>query len=188
MSSESASSKTWTFGPADGDLTLHTGVTGRASKMGHRLTLGMTEWQLAVDWSDDVPTGVTLSTELASLQVRKGEGGLTPLSGPEKAVVKSNALKVFDAKKFPRAEFRSTDVTVTDDGFRLAGTLSLHGTEHPVTVEVATDGEAGAQRLTGRAEVRHSDFGLKPFSMAMGSLKVADPVAVECTVTRGRND
>ena len=42
-------------------------------------------------------------------------------AAPEKAVVKSNALKVFDAKKFPRAEFRSTDVTVTVQTSMLPG-------------------------------------------------------------------
>lgn len=181
------SSETWNLGPAEGELTVRTGVAGRASKMGHRLTIDFTEWSLEIDWVDDSPTGVTLTVDLPSLQVRKGEGGLTPLSGPEKSVVRSNALKVFDAKKYPQARFRSTDITATDTGYQLAGTLELHGTDGPVTVEVAAERHDERWQLSGSVEIRHSDFGLKPFSMAMGTLKVADPVTVECVVTRADN-
>lgn len=41
---------TWSLGPSDGDLRIHTGVAGPAAKMGHRLTIGVTSWRARVVW------------------------------------------------------------------------------------------------------------------------------------------
>jgi hypothetical protein len=42
--------------------------------------------------------------------VVKGDGGVTPLSGPEKSVARFNALKSLDAKKFPQIRFTTDDI------------------------------------------------------------------------------
>lgn len=181
------SNESWRIGPENGALTILTGVGGRAAKMGHRLTIDLTSWSAQADWVDGAPVSASLTAEVDSLQVRKGEGGVTPLSGPEKGVVRSNALKVFDAKKYPSIEFSSQDVTAIDGGYRAAGTLRIHGAERPVTVEVSVADDVGQWRLESRTSLRQSDFGLKPFSLMMGTLKVADEVTVECSATLAKN-
>ena len=105
------STDTWKLGPDDGTLTIRTGVGGRAARMGHRLTIAMNSWQIDVDWADGAPARVALGVDVDSLTVVTGEGGVTPLSGPEKVVVRSNALKVLDAGKFPRIEYVAEEVT-----------------------------------------------------------------------------
>ena len=84
----------WRFDGSEGQLLVHTGVTGRAAKMGHRLTIAMDTWRATVKWTDGEPADVELTVAVDSLQVVRGEGGVTPLSGPEKALARSNALKV----------------------------------------------------------------------------------------------
>ncbi|EUA68518.1 hypothetical protein I541_5563 [Mycobacteroides abscessus] len=74
----------WTLGPENGTLTLHTGVTGAAARMGHRLTIVMDAWTISVDGPDDQPSAVSLVVDVDSLRVESGEGGLTPLTGPRK--------------------------------------------------------------------------------------------------------
>jgi hypothetical protein len=39
----------WSLNASDGELIVRTGVTGRAAKMGHRLTIAMTSWQLSCE-------------------------------------------------------------------------------------------------------------------------------------------
>jgi polyisoprenoid-binding protein YceI len=97
----------WEFGAADGDLTLHTGVAGRAARMGHRLTIAMTRWQASVSSVAGQPDSATLVVEVDSLEVLKGEGGVKGLSGPEKTLVRSNALKSLSANKFPEIRFNA---------------------------------------------------------------------------------
>jgi hypothetical protein len=40
---------------SDGTLTLLTGVTGAASRMGHRLTIAVESWRIEVEEADGQP-------------------------------------------------------------------------------------------------------------------------------------
>lgn len=173
----------WTLDAADGDLLLHTGVTGSAARMGHRLTIAMRSWRATVDWDAEQPAAVEVTVELDSLDVLAGEGGMTPLAGPEKALVRSNALKTLQAKRFPRATFRSSSIEWGTDSWRLTGTLDLGGRSSEQTVDVDVVRDDAGWHLSGAAVVRHSDHGIKPYSMLMGAMKVADEVRVTLTAT-----
>lgn len=166
-----------TVGPAQGDLLLHTGVEGRAARLGHRLTLAFTDWQCTAEVVDDVPTEVVLDIAMSSLEVRRGEGGLTPLGPLEKRQVRSNALKTLDAKRYPGARWSSTGATETGAGFLLEGMLDLHGQQHPCPVRL----DVAGGRAHGTAEVLQTAWGVTPYSQALGSLRVTDAVAVTVT-------
>ncbi|MDH6195735.1 polyisoprenoid-binding protein YceI [Mycobacterium frederiksbergense] len=175
------------LGPESGELLIRTGITGTAARMGHRLTIAMRSWRATVDWDGDEPTGVEVTVELDSLEVLRGEGGMTPLSGPEKALVRTNALKTLRAKRFPQATFRSTSMEHDADSVRLPGTLDLNGRTADQTVDVRIEDAGDSWRISGRAQVRHSDFGIKQYSMLMGAMKVADEVEVTLSATLPRN-
>lgn len=172
-----------TLDASDGELLLHTDVAGRAAKLGHRLTVAMKSWQAAVSWSGDQPSAVRLTAEVDSFQVLSAEGGLTPLSGPEKALVRSNALKCLASQRYPQIYFQTTEIISTDDGYRLDGLLDIHGQARQQVVDVRIDDLDGSWRLDCESVVRQTEYGVKPFSMLMGSMKVADDVAVSLTVT-----
>ncbi|MFV9634459.1 YceI family protein [Mycobacterium neumannii] len=176
--------QTWNLDQSDGELRIRTGVEGRAAKMGHRLTIAVNSWHAAVEWSDGEPSGVTLAAEVDSLEVLSGEGGVTPLTGPEKALARSNALKVLNAKRFPRIEFETSDIEKTGNGYRLTGTLQINGKTREQAVDLTVQEVDDVWRMSCEATVRHSDFGLKPYSMLMGSMKVADAVTVAFTAKR----
>ncbi|MGV9800917.1 YceI family protein [Mycobacterium sp. NPDC003449] len=171
----------WTLGTESGDLLLHTGVAGSAARMGHRLTIACASWRAVVNWDGAQPSAVEVTVDLESLQVLSGEGGLTPLSGAEKTLARSNAVKTLRANKFPQARFRCDEIGRDGEGYRLTGTLELAGRTGAQTVLVAADGPG---RIAGEARVRHSDFGIRPYSMMMGAMKVADEVRVSLSVTR----
>lgn len=176
----------WSLTPADGELHILTGVDGRAAKMGHRLTIGMTSWQASVQWAGDDATSAELTIDVDSISVLSGEGGLTPLTGAEKGVCRSNALKSLDAKKFPQIRFTSTAIAKTADGYRLDGTLEIHGTSHPQSVDLNVADAGDTLELSARVPVKQTDFGVKPFSLMMGALKVADEVTIAFTAKRAK--
>ncbi len=146
--------------------------------MGHRLTIAVTSWTATVEWSGDAPTVVSLVAEVGSLEVVHGEGGLTPLIGPEKIVAKANALKSFDADRYPRIRFRSEDVTAVDSGFRLAGTVEIHGVSREVAVDVVATDLGDRWRIESETVVRQSDYKITPYSQMFGAMKVVDDVKV----------
>ncbi len=169
---------TWKLEPADGELTVLTGVAGPAAKMGHRLTIAMQSWHATVDWRGKAPGAVLLEVDVDSLQVLQGEGGVTPLSGPEKGIVRANALKSLDAKKFPKIRFTADDIAKTAGGYRLTGTVEIHGTSRPQVVDLAVGEDGGDWVMSAEVPVTQSDFKVKPYSLLMGTMKVADEVTV----------
>jgi polyisoprenoid-binding protein YceI len=161
----------------DAVLEIRTGVTGKAASVGHRLTIVVKRWEATVGREGDRPTDLALTADVDSLDVVHGEGGITPLLGPEKIVARSNALKTLDAKRFPCIVFRSDTIEATDSGYRLAGSLEIHGVtrDHTVDVTVTDDGH---RRVSMESVVRQSDFGVKPYSQMLGAMKVVDEVTV----------
>lgn len=173
----------WNLGPDSGELLLRTGVTGSASRMGHRLTIAMRSWHATVEWDGEEPAAVEVTVDLDSLDVLRGEGGMTPLSGAEKVLIRSNALKTLRAKRFPLAIFRSTEIVHEADTYRIVGTLEISGDNAHQAVDVRVDADGDSWRISGQANVRHSDFGIKQYSMLMGAMKVADEVRVTFAAT-----
>jgi polyisoprenoid-binding protein YceI len=166
---------------AEGELQILTGVAGPAAKMGHRLTIAMASWRADVQWRGKQPVAVELVVDVESLQVIKGEGGVTPLSGPEKGVVRSNALKALDVKKYPQITFTAEGITKTAPGYRLDGTVQIHGTSRPQTVDLAVEESGDVWVMSASVPVLQTQFGVKPYSLFVGSLKVADEVNLRFT-------
>ncbi len=170
----------WTVGPDDGDLVLTTDKTGPAARTGHRLTIGFTDWTGTVTVDDTpAPQEVSVRIVLDSLEVRSGEGGLTPMTGAERAMARSNALKSLKASKFPEITFTASTITPTAGGYRLDGELTVAGTTVPHIVEVQVADSGAGWDLRADTTVSHKAVGLKPYTLAMGALKVADEVGVQ---------
>ncbi|WP_328811002.1 YceI family protein [Rhodococcus sp. NBC_00294] len=167
-----------TLTAADGTLNVHTGVTGRASKMGHRLTIAFRDWSVTVDESDGAPTAVTVRVRVDSMEVVSGEGGVTPMFGPEKMLARSNALGTLDALDHPEIRYDATTVESTKDGYRLDGTLTIHGVTREHTVDLSVSTSDGTTHVAFDAVVTQTDFGVKPYSQLLGSMKVVDDVDV----------
>lgn len=176
----------WHFTQSDGELLLHTDVTGRAKRFGHRLTISMTTWQAAVAWRGTAPASVIATIEISGLEVVSGAGGMKALSGPEKALARSNALASLDAEQFPVITFECPAPSRTETGYDLPGALTIHGVTRPHQVEMSVTEQQDQWLLAFESRLRQSDFGVKPFSLMMGSLAVADQVGVAFTAIRAR--
>ena len=118
------------IGPATGTLTLHTGVEGKAAKMGHALTIGLSDWAVEVTLEQGAPTSVTLRAGLASFEVQRGEGGVKPLSDKDKRTIRDSALNSLSADKHPDVTFASTAVQPRDGGWSIDGQLTVAAQAH----------------------------------------------------------
>lgn len=182
------SAPVWNLDASDGRLLVTTGVTGRAAKLGHRLTIAMNGWYAEVRWAGGEPVGMQLNVEVSSLEVLRGEGGVKGLSAPEKALARSNALGVFDADRYPEIRFTGDDIEKTDGGYRISGALEIHGTAREHVIDLRAEDRGDTWRMSCETEVRHSEFGLTPYSMFLGSMKVGDAVTVSFTAERRKDN
>jgi polyisoprenoid-binding protein YceI len=178
----------WTLDPADGELRLRTGVKGRAARMGHRLTIAMTRWQATVRWAGADPVAAELAVEADSFEVVSGQGGLKGLSGPEKALVRSNALGSLDAGRFSEIRFTADVIERTEEGFRLTGMLQIRGKQKQHVIDLHTEDLGDAWRISAESTVRQSEYGIKPYSLLMGSVQVADDVTLSFTAVHAKDD
>jgi polyisoprenoid-binding protein YceI len=178
----------WRIEPSDGELLVRTGVAGRAARMGHRLTIAMTRWHATVQWNGADPVTVELTVETDSLEVLRGDGGVKGLSGPEKAVIRSNALKSLQASRFPEISFAADVIDKTAEGYRLTGRLRIKGEAREHVLDLSTEDLGDAWRISVESGVRQSDYGIKPYSILMGSVRVADDVMVSFTAVHAKDD
>jgi polyisoprenoid-binding protein YceI len=167
---------THTFGPHNAELLVNTRRTGAAAKAGHDLVIEVTSWNATLDLAEGPSqTSIALTADGASLRVRDGSGGIQSLGDDDKVSIQQSIDD--DVLKRSAIEFRSNAVHRSADGdhMRVQGELELRGKTAPIEFElaVAEDG-----RLTGSATVKQTDWGIKPYSILFGTLKVADDVEV----------
>lgn len=166
------------IGPDSGTLTLHTGVEGKAARMGHALTIGLTDWSATVTHDGGRPTAVSFRAGLASFAVLEGNGGVKPLSDKDRRTIRDSALESLSAAKHPDVTLDGTEVVARDGGWTVVGTLTVAGAARPVRADVAVTETAGTLALSLAVPVVQSAHGVKPYSAMMGTLKVADVVEV----------
>jgi hypothetical protein len=155
------------LGPENGTLTVRTGKAGAASKAGHNLEIEVTRWSATLD-----DNAAELTADATSMRVISGSGGISPLGDEEKAGI-AQTIDEEVLKGTPIA-FRSSSVTRDGDRIDVAGELELSGTTHPLTFALTDDGG----HITGSAQVKQTDWGMKPYSALFGTLKVADVVEI----------
>ncbi|MDP9404255.1 MAG: YceI family protein [Actinomycetota bacterium] len=174
-------SGTHTIGPQEGSLTVHTFRAGMGAKIGHDLVLEAKKWNGTVNIDADNPaaSSVEVTVDLNSLEIVNATGGVKPLSDKDRADIAKNIEKTLDTGKHPNVTFKSTSVTGSAPTVSVTGDLTIKGTTRPATLDVTADGN----RVTGKASVVQTEFGIKPFSAMMGALKVRDDINLEFTCT-----
>ena len=117
---------------------------------------------------------VTLSIPVTSL--KSGKGGLD-----------KNAYKAMNAEKHPTISFRLTSYTAEPNAgaiaARVGGMLTVNGVERPVTLEATLTGEPGALQAVGTTKFKMTDFGIKPVTALMGTIRTGDEVTIKFDLT-----
>jgi polyisoprenoid-binding protein YceI len=176
---------TFQLGPEAGRVLIKTGRSGLAARAGHDLTIEITRWSARVEAPGGAASAqITAELDLGSLAVREGTGGAKPLSDKDRRDILNTAGKILGGGT---ASFASTQVTPSDSGGVIEGTLTLNGRSQPVRLEVASP---APDRYRGTATVRQTDFGITPYSGFFGALKLRDEVGAEFDVDleRGKRD
>jgi hypothetical protein len=151
------------LGPDNGRLLVKTRKGGVAAKAGHNLTMQVDDWQGSLD-----DGSVELTANGHSFRVIEATGGAFELGDEEKAAIPETVRE--EVLPDGAIEFHSTSV----DGAQVRGDLTIAGTTRPVAFDLSNTGG----RVTGRAVVKQTDFGMKPYTALFGTLKVADEVEV----------
>jgi polyisoprenoid-binding protein YceI len=94
------------------------------------------------------------------------------LGDDDKADIRKTIDK--DVLKTKDVTFTSSSVESAGDGLKVSGDLEMGGKSKPVSFDLSESGGT----LTGSADIKQSDWGIKPYSALFGALKVNDEVKV----------
>ncbi|HEV2057964.1 MAG TPA: YceI family protein [Solirubrobacteraceae bacterium] len=161
---------TYKLGPHNASLHVETGRNGAAAKAGHDLIIDVKSWEATLEVGDD--SSLQLSADPTSLHVREGKGGMQALKEDDKEDIRKTIDK--DVLKKKTITFRSTSVEPAGESLKVSGDLEMGGKSNPVSLDLDESGGT----LSGRAAVKQSDWGMKPYSALFGALKVNDEVKV----------
>jgi polyisoprenoid-binding protein YceI len=165
-------------GPQSGRLLVKTARTGLGAKAGHDLTIEVTRWHgnVLIDAGSPAGSSVTVEADVGSFEVREGTGGVKPLTDADRADIKNTLRgKILNTRQHPAITFVSTQVSGTQESFRIDGDLTIVGVTKPVTIE----GQLTAGHAHGSSVIVQSRWGIRPYSAFLGALKLRDEVEVQ---------
>jgi hypothetical protein len=174
------------LGPENASLRIETKRSGAAAKAGHDLVIEVGSWRGTLQIGEDPgQNSLVLSADSGSMEVIEGTGGIMALTDEDKVEIKRTLED--EVLQPGQVEFKSTQVTPTDDSQRMevTGELTMNGNVHELNFELEL-GPEGA--VSARATVKQSDWGIEPYSGLFGTLKVRDEVEAvgEASLPSGR--
>jgi polyisoprenoid-binding protein YceI len=99
----------------------------------------------------------------------------SPAKGKIKEIRDVAVNELMDAKNYPELRFVSKSVRKTGEGYEVQGNLTIRGQTKPVTVQVERrDGGV----FEGKAQIKHTDYGLKQQTAALGAVGTKDEMDV----------
>lgn len=151
---------------------------GALSALAHDLELRVRKFTIEVA----ADLAVTATFDATSLEVmhavRDGQPRDALSDGDKRKIEKNLAEDVLDSRRYPEIRFRSTSVAPAGDGYAIAGELVLHGKTR--TIE-ATSRKTERGQLV-EITLHQPDYGIKPFSAMLGTLKIKPDVRVRVTL------
>lgn len=154
-------------------ITIHVSKSGLFSGFAHNHIVVAPIAQVNIN-----PGNMTAEITVITKEMRVTD---PEVSDKDRAEIQSTMLgpKVLDQNKYPEIHFSSSRIEpTTAQHYRVTGTLELHGAKREITLEVTGNPE----HYHGAAKLKQSDFGIKPISLAGGSVKVKDELDLEFDV------
>lgn len=109
---------------------------------------------------------------------------VTDAATQQKVAVNMHGAQVLDVQNFPEATFviQSAQRITFDDPskalYELQGELNLHGVKRPLHFRAQGEIADGMILLRGNFPLLQTDFGIKPYTAALGAVGVADRLHV----------
>lgn len=179
-------SRTYTIVPGESSFWVFVPKTGLLSGLAHDHEIGVKSFsgKIVVPESGTGGGSLELNVDAASLEVLDKK----PSEADKKKIYNSMHNEVLESAKHPKITFKSVSVddlksTGGDSyGFALSGDLTLHGVTKRITVPVSLTINAKELRAVGKYTLRQTDFGIKPYSAAGGTIKVKNEITVHFNI------
>lgn len=172
---------TYTIVTSESSFWVYVEKAGLLSGLAHNHEIGVKSFSGRVTVPEAGASGGSLELDVnaQSLTVLDKK----PSEEDKKKIYNSMHSEVLESAKYQKINFKSvsvSDLKKTGDGysFTLNGDLTLHGVTKRIAVPVSATITPQQLRAIGKYTLRQSDFGIKPYSAAGGTVKVKNEVVV----------
>jgi len=165
---------------------------GTMARLGHNHVIASHQVSGSVFVTDDpLQTRFDISIPVNELTIdepamRETAGADFPPGVPQSARdgTRKNLLSepLLDGEKYPAIRLRAIDVVAAGEGFDVGVEIMIKDQVRSVRVPLTLARKEGALVARGEFPLKQSELGLKPFSVAMGSLIVLDEMHIHFEV------
>lgn len=184
-----ANVQVWRIAPAESSLRILVYRGGTMARLGHNHVISSADIQGQL-WRGPTleSSGFEITVPVNTLIVddnaaRAEEGDDFPLNVSEdaKAGTKANMLRpsLLDGEHFPEISLRATRITGSVASPEVMASMRIKDQTREIRLPVTLSEAHGALAVQGSLEIRQSDFGITPLSLAMGALTVQDTVKIK---------
>jgi polyisoprenoid-binding protein YceI len=178
--------RTYTIVPSESNFWVFVGKSGLFSALAHDHEIGVKSFSGRVVVPETGTSGGSLEmgVDAPSLVVLDKK----PSEEDKKKIFDSMHNEVLESAKYQKITFKSVtvgDVKQTGNdaySFVVNGDLTLHGVTKRIAVPVAATITPQQLRATGKYTLKQTDFGIKPYSAAGGTIKVKNEVVVNFSI------
>jgi len=178
--------RTYTIVPSESSFWVFVGKSGLFSALAHDHEIGVKSFSGRVVVPAAGASGGSLDMEVdaPSLVVLDKK----PSEEDKKKIFNSMHNEVLESAKYQKITFKSVSVSdVKQTGndaysFVVNGDLTLRGVTKRIAVLVAATVTPQELRATGKYTLKQTDYGIKPYSAAGGTIKVKDDVVINFNI------
>jgi polyisoprenoid-binding protein YceI len=120
-------------------------------------------------------------------QARRAAGSDFPSDIPQsdKDGTRKNMLKpeLLDGERYPQVTVRSAKVAGTLQAPQVTARITIKEVSREVQVPMKVAVEGGKLTASGEFDIQQTQFGIKPFSVALGALEVQDRLHIKFDIT-----
>ncbi|HPB98999.1 MAG TPA: YceI family protein [Polyangiaceae bacterium] len=156
---------------------------GLLSAVAHDLWIDVTRFTVDVN---EEKNGVEVKVDASSLSVRcamkEGEQRMDMLSAKDKRDIEKHIVEdVLVIKKHRDIRFHSRSMMAKGEGFSVSGDLEVMGKTRSISFDLMP---RDREWLEATLRIHQPDFGIKPFSAMLGTLKIKPELDVVVHVSR----
>lgn len=183
---EAQKTRTYKIVAGESSFWVFVPKTGLLSGLAHDHEIGVKSFsgKIVVPDTGAGNGSLELDVDAASLAVLDKK----PSEDDKKKIYNSMHNEVLESAKHPKIMFRSASVNDLKQtgkdaySFTLSGDLTLHGVTKRIAVPVSLTINAQELRAIGKYTLRQTDYGIKPYSAAGGTIKVKNDIVVNFNI------
>ena len=178
--------RTYTIVPSESSFWVFAGKTGLFSALAHDHEIGVKSFsgRVVVPAAGAGGGSLEIEVDAPSLAVLDKK----PSEEDKKKIFDSMHNEVLESAKYQKITFKSVSVSdVKQTGndaynFVVNGDVTLHGVTKRIAVPVAATVTPQQLRATGKYTLKQTDYGIRPYSAAGGTVRVKDEVVINFNI------